>query len=101
LVDQAPPSPVREKGYASSATQGGWWQDLTEEQTPELRWPLSMWVFDRMRKQDAQVSSVLRAVTSPIIRTQWYVDGRGCDDEVTQFVAATSACRSTPTPPTT
>ena len=82
-----PPSPVRERGYASDTTATSWWTDLTHETTPELRWPLSIDVFDRMRRQDAQVSSVLRAVTSPIIRTQWRVDGRGCDDAVTQFVA--------------
>lgn len=88
MVDTAPApaSPVREKGYAS--TDGGsWWSDLTHEATPELRWPLSVDVFDRMRRQDAQVSSVLRAVTSPIIRTQWRVDGDGCDPGVTEFVA--------------
>lgn len=84
----APPKPaaVRERGYAATPSQGFWW-DLTEEQTPELFWPLSVGVFDRMRKTDAQVASVLRAVTSPIIRTQWRVDGTGCSDEVTRFVA--------------
>jgi hypothetical protein len=45
-------------------------------------------VFDRMRHQDAQVSSVLRAVTSPIIRTGWRLDGRGCRPEVTMAVAS-------------
>jgi hypothetical protein len=89
MVDTAPapPKPVREKGYAIEGAQG-WWVDLTRETTPELRWPLSINVYDRMRRQDAQVSSVLRAVTSPIIRTQWRIDGRGCDPEVTRFVAA-------------
>jgi hypothetical protein len=81
------PKPVRERGYAFEGNANGWWIDLTHEQTPELRWPLSVDVFDRMRRQDAQVSSVLRAVTSPIIRTQWRIDGRGCDPEVTTFVA--------------
>lgn len=84
-----PPVPVREKGYAhDSAAGSGFWADLTGETTPELTWPRSVQVFDRMRKQDAQVSSVLRAVTSPIIRTQWEVDGTGCRDEVTQFIAS-------------
>jgi hypothetical protein len=86
-VPDAPPAPkpVRERGYASSSS--GWWGDLTTETTPELQWPLSIFVFDRMRKQDAQVSSVLRAVTSPIVRTQWRIDGTGCDPEVTRFVS--------------
>lgn len=82
----APPGakPVRERGYAA---ESGWWSDLTDETTPELQWPLSVAVFDRMRRQDAQVASVLRAVTTPIIRTQWRIDGQGCDTEVTRFVA--------------
>jgi hypothetical protein len=81
-------SPVntRERGYATD-TVNGWWDDLTREETPELRWPLSVKVYDRMRRQDAQAGSVLRAVTSPIIRTQWSVDGTGCDPSVTEFVA--------------
>jgi len=88
VVDAAPPAPkpVREKGYATQDA-GLWWVDLTHEQTPELRWPFSIDVFDRMRRQDAQVISVLSAVESPIVRTQWRVDGTGCDPAVTQFVA--------------
>lgn len=86
----APPIPVRERGYARQATNSWWglgWSDLDEE-TPELRWPLSVQVYDRMRRQDAQVSSVLRAVTSPILRTKWRIDGSGCRPEVTAHVAA-------------
>lgn len=83
------PRPVREKGYASQdGSSGNWWADVTNEATPELRWPLSIDVYDRMRRQDAQVSSVLRAVASPIVRTQWRVDGTGCDPTVTRFVAS-------------
>lgn len=80
-----PPRAVREKGYAYDGAD--WWQLADDESTPELMWPLSVSVYDKMRRQDSQVGSVLRAVTTPIIRTQWRVDGRGCDDEVTKFVA--------------
>lgn len=87
MADAPPvPRPVRERGYASSSD--GWWSDLSNEETPELRWPLSVLVYDRMRRQDAQVGSVLRAVTSPIMRTQWWIDGTGCDEQVTRFVAS-------------
>ena len=81
------PIPVRERGYARQGS-GSWWFDLSDEETAELRWPQSLIVYDRMRRQDAQVSSVLRAVTSPIMRTQWRIDGSGCRPEVTQHVAA-------------
>lgn len=91
MADTTPaPVPVRERGYArtQTAATSSWWGDLSTEETPELRWPLSLVVYDRMRRQDAQVSSVLRAVTSPILRTQWRIDGSGCRPEVTAHVAA-------------
>ena len=34
-------------------------------------------VYDRMRRQDAQVISVIRAVTLPIRRTRWWIDPNG------------------------
>lgn len=91
----APASPApriaskRERGYSNeNAGAAGWWTDLSGETTPELAWPLSVEVFDKMRRQDAQVASVLRAVEAPIMRTQWRVDGTGCDREVTESVAS-------------
>lgn len=78
------PVPVRELGYASAA---GWWAGVELEETPELRWPLSVQVFDRMRRQDAQVRSVLRAVTLPVLRTGWRVAPSGARDEVVELVA--------------
>lgn len=77
--------PKSEKGYASQS--GGWWTALDEEETPELRWPRNVSVYDRMRRQDAQVISVLRAVTLPIRRTSWRIDPNGARPEVAQQVA--------------
>lgn len=85
--DQALPAPVREKGYAAEVGSGAWWTNALLESTPELRWPLNVRVYDNMRRQDAQVSSVLRAVTSPILRTAWRLDGTECRPEVTEHVA--------------
>lgn len=77
--------PVREKGYAH---QQWWWGPPEDaEETPELRWPLNIEVYDQMRRQDAQVISVLRAVTLPVRRTGWRIDPAGARDEVVQFVA--------------
>jgi hypothetical protein len=80
---------VRERGYTTDPMTANFWgvPDLAEH-TPELRWPLSVDVFDAMSRQDAQVSSVFRAVTTPILRTQWRVDGTGCRPEVTAHVAS-------------
>lgn len=77
--------PTRELGYASGG--GSWWAAVEQETTPELRWPLSVAVFDAMRRQDAQAASVLRAVTLPVRRTEWTLDQGAADLEVAEFVA--------------
>lgn len=75
-------APINEVGYAS-----GFYHLLEYEETPELMWPFSVMVYDRMRKQDAQVGSVVRAVTLPVRRTQWRIDPNGARDEVVEHVA--------------
>jgi hypothetical protein len=77
-------APVTEIGYAHTSTT--WWQ-WDEETTPELRHPESVRVYDQMRRQDAQVASVLRAVTLPVRRTPWRVDPAGARARVVQLVA--------------
>lgn len=85
-------APTREIGYAQTPLMsvGGhniqWWM-YDDETTPELRWPQSIWVFDQMRRTDAQVKSVLRAVTLPVCRTPWRIDPAGARPEVVQLVA--------------
>jgi len=86
IPDPAPP--LQERGYAGPNALTGWWPVPNDhETTPELQWPLSLAVYDSMRRQDAQVASVLRAVTLPVRRTTWRIDGTGCSDEVTELVA--------------
>lgn len=78
-----------EKGYALpkwDTGQTGFWVVPDEEENPELRWPFSIGVYQRMRT-DGQIASVLKAVTLPIRRTRWTVDSEGCDPSVTRFVA--------------
>lgn len=81
---------VRESGYAAIPSgSSDWWQvgALEDETTPELRWPENLVVYDAMRKQDAQVGSVLRAVTFPVRSTTWRVDPNGARDEVVEHVS--------------
>ncbi|WP_063824722.1 phage portal protein family protein [Nocardia pseudovaccinii] len=78
--------PTREIGYAVSYPGDIWWQNT--ETTPELRWPLSVAVYDRMLRQDAQIASVHRAITLPVQRTTWRLDPNGARDEVVEYVAA-------------
>lgn len=77
--------PTSEKGYAGDTNP---WSGVPEdEETPELWWPRNVEVYDKMRRQDAQVISVLRAVTLPILRTTWRIDPAGARPEVAQAIA--------------
>jgi hypothetical protein len=78
--------PTKEIGRAGVAGSA-WWLQAREESTPELRWPLNVEVYDKMRRSDTQVSSVLRAVTLPVRRTPWRIDPAGARDEVVARVA--------------
>ncbi|UPL13022.1 DUF935 domain-containing protein [Microbacterium galbinum] len=81
---------MSETGYQVDSTLPGWmnWVAETNEENPDLQWPKSINVFDRMRREDPQVKSVLRAVTLPIMRTEWAIDGTGCRPEVVAHIAA-------------
>jgi len=82
------PPPITSKGYENDHIPSFWAPPGTmDEPTPELRWPLSIPVYDQMHRQDAQIRSVLRAVVLPIQRTDWWVEPNGARDEVVQHVA--------------
>ncbi|WP_280489508.1 phage portal protein family protein [Nocardia farcinica] len=77
-----------EIGYATEGYGGnqfGFWQ--AAEETPELVWPLCTRVYRRMARQDAQITSVMRAVTLPIRRTAWRIDPNGARPEVVAHIA--------------
>lgn len=78
-----------EIGYQADPGLTGWSSLLNwmTERNPDLQWPQSVEVFDRMRREDPQVKSVLRAVTLPILRTDWVIDGSGCREVVTNHIA--------------
>ena len=78
------PVPQSEKGAVRNA--GEWWMDDSEE-TLELRWPLSVKVFGRMRREEAQIASVVRAVKMPILRTRRRLNASGCRPKVARAVA--------------
>lgn len=94
-------APTDEVGYAAGVS-AFWAAPEDDEQTPELRWPLSIEVYDAMRRQDSQVMSVLRAVTLPLRRTGWRIDPAGARPEVAQFIAedlGLALVGADPTPP--
>ncbi len=79
---------MSELGYQSDGIPG--WNQLSidvGEKNPQLQWPLSIDVFDQMRREDSQVGSVLRAVTMPIRSTPWMIDPAGAEEAVVELVA--------------
>ncbi|WP_368681035.1 DUF935 family protein [Rhodococcus opacus] len=74
------PSPG-ELGYVVANPDAGY-REIDPEEAFELRWPQCLKTFDAMRRQDAQVRTVLKAVTLPILATQWRLDPAGAEPEV-------------------
>lgn len=81
------PPPVTVRGYVNDTTQFWSPPGTEDESTPELRWPQSIPIYDQMRRQDAQVRSVLRAVVLPILRTDWWIEPNGARDEVVEHIS--------------
>ncbi|PPF18276.1 hypothetical protein C5B92_07105 [Rathayibacter sp. AY1A4] len=80
---------MAEIGYQKGALAT--WTMLGDEQhetNPDWQWPKSIEVQDRMRTEDAQVGSVLRAVMFPIMSAEWMVDPAGARPEVVDQIAA-------------
>lgn len=79
---------MTEIGYQSGMVSS--WATIADESyetNPDLQWPKNLEFYDRMRNEDPQVGSVLRAVTLPILRTTWQIDGTGCRPNVTEQIA--------------
>jgi phage gp29-like protein len=77
-----------EIGYQAGSLAS--WTSLAAESyetNPDLMWPHSIDVFDKMRREDSQVGSVLRAVTLPIRSATWQIDPAGASPDVVDLVA--------------
>lgn len=56
MADKVPP-PVTASGYTNEKSTFWSPPGVTDEDTPELRWPSSVPICDQMRRQDAQIRS--------------------------------------------
>jgi hypothetical protein len=84
-------APTTERGYAGNvggsvgptvtASAGTYLLEPSED-TPELRFPASATVFDRMRKTDGQVGAGMRAITLPILSAGRRLAGEDVRPEV-------------------
>ena len=81
MVEQAPTS-----AKAVQVTPYTGFLEGDFELAPELRWPLSVSTYRKMRL-DAQVQSLLKATWMPILRTSWRLDADGCAPEVAEHVS--------------
>lgn len=77
-------------GMAASWTPvtGPGWVSAGWEDNPDLTFPWSIHVYDRMRRTDTQVAAILRAVALPLRAAKWTLDSEGVDPAVTAFVAS-------------
>lgn len=73
---------MAETGYAVSDLFG----PLAEDNW-ELRWPHATRVYAKMAREDAQIRTVLNAVSLPIRRATWRLAPNGAPDEVVAHVA--------------
>ena len=79
---------MTEIGYQTGALMG-WAGMLGEvhEDNPDLQWPQCNDLWDRMRREDSQVASTLRAMMLPIERIEWTLDATGVRPEVAALVS--------------
>lgn len=79
-----PTAPTSEQGRVSDTAGMGVglmpWGVFTDEgeYVPELQWPNSVQVYDRMGA-DAQISGLVRSVVLPLQRRAWCLDPNGAD----------------------
>lgn len=79
---------MAEIGYQRASLLGwGSLADEANETNPACQWPRCIDTYDRMRIEDSQVSSVLRAVTQPIRVTEWMIVPAGARPQVTNKIA--------------
>ena len=65
-----------------SLTHGNGYMVDPLEMVPELTWPNSVAVYDKMRKSDGQFGGLLRAMTLPIMNAKWDLITEGVKPEV-------------------
>ncbi|BAX98867.1 hypothetical protein MSTE_03567 [Mycobacteroides stephanolepidis] len=78
--------PVGESGYVTPFVDG-WVNWDPYEKVPDLQHPAAVSVFLEMDNNDSRVSSLLEAISLPILETGWRIDPNGADADVVQFVS--------------
>ena len=85
---------TREIGFQTNGLWGwGHIEADVAESNPELQWPHSTEVYDKMRREEAQIASVLRAVMLPIRSANWHIEPGAARPEVVEFVSRALCAR--------
>ncbi|WP_313366619.1 hypothetical protein [Microbacterium sp.] len=80
---------AKEIGYQTTSLKSwGWLAGQAHETNPLLVWPLSLEAYDKMRREEPQVVSVLRAVMLPILSAHYQIDPGEAREEVVTRVAS-------------
>lgn len=82
------PKRVQSVEYGATGTEifGG---ILNEEFNPDLQFPDSITVYEKMRSTDATISAILDSVKSPLLSAKWFIKAGGEDEkaaEIEEFV---------------
>lgn len=80
---------AKEIGY--QATHLASWSSLAaavHETNPQLQWPKSIDAYDKMRREEPQVVSVIRAVMLPLLSAKYQLDPGEAREEVVERIAA-------------
>lgn len=60
-----------------------WGQMIDEmEFAPDLRWPASVWVYNRMVSSDSQIQGLMSGTVNPLTRFRWSIDPQDSKPEV-------------------
>lgn len=84
LAEYIHSQPGREVGFARGVRVNR----MLSEDNRDLSFPRSAAVYSKMAREDAQVRSVIRAVTLPIRRATWFVDPNGAPEHIVGHVSA-------------
>lgn len=89
-IDDAPTNELG-RGVATTLDFTGvhaWGQWIDDaEQSPDLKWPISVQTFDNMRN-DAQCQGLYLGATAAIVRYGWYINPNECDSAYVDLLAA-------------
>lgn len=60
-----------------------------EDYNSELRWPLNLPIYDKMRRNDGTVRGVMRLVKTPILSASWFIEPASPSDHDVMIAAKT------------